>query len=66
MLFLKQHGGVDGKDFKGIINEYSDTFEIDIIHHSPYYSPSQMPSHVKSREGFFGVTCKVFRLNLAI
>ena len=52
-VILKKHGGVDGKDFKDIINEDSD--EIDLFHHSPYYSSSQMPNHVKSREGFFGV-----------
>ena len=54
-VILKNHGGVDGKDFKDIINEDSDPDEIDLIHNSPYYSPSQMPNHVKSREGFFGV-----------
>ena len=54
-VILKNHEGVDGKDFKDIINEDSDPDEIDLIHHSPYYSPSQMPNHVKSREGFFGV-----------
>ena len=54
-VIVKNRGGVDGKEFKGIINEDPDPDEIDLIHHSPYYSPSQMPSHIKSREGFFGV-----------
>ena len=54
-VILKNHGGVDGKNFKDIINEDSDPDEIDLIHHSPYYSPSQMPNHIKFREGFFGV-----------
>ena len=54
-VILKNHGGVDGKNFKDIINEDLDPDEIDLIHHSPYYSPSQMPNHTKFREGSFGV-----------
>ena len=38
-----------------IINEDSDPDDIDLIHHSPYNSPCQMPNHIKFREGFFGV-----------
>ena len=34
-VILKNHGGVDGKNFKDIINEDSDPDEIDLIHHSP-------------------------------
>ena len=54
-MIIKNHGGVDGRNLKDIINEASDPDEIDLIHHSPYYSPSQMPIHSKFREGYFGV-----------
>ena len=54
-VILKNRGGVDGKNFKDIINEDSDPDEIDLIHHSLYYSPSQMPNHIKFRKSFFGV-----------
>ena len=58
-IIVKNRRGVDGKDFKDIVNEYSDPEETDLIHHSPYYSPSQIPSHIKSRE----VSVSVLSLN---
>ena len=41
---LQNHGGVNGKDFAQLFNEESDPDEIDLIYHSPYYSPSNMPT----------------------
>ena len=43
---LKQHGGISCKNFAKIINEGSDVDEIDLISHSPYYSPSCLPARL--------------------
>ena len=52
---LQNHGGVNGKDFAQLFNEESDPDEIDLIYHSPYYSPSNMPNSIVYKDNLFGV-----------
>ena len=52
---LKNHGGALDKDFAKIINEGSDTDEVELISYSPYYVPSRLPVNLTTRENSFAV-----------
>ena len=52
---LKNHGGANGKNFAEIINEGQDEDEVNIIRHSPYYVPSNLPSDLANKDNSFSV-----------
>ena len=52
---LKNHGGANGTNFADIINEGQDEDEVNILRHSPYYVPSNLPSDLANKDNSFSV-----------
>ena len=52
---LVNHGGAEDKNFANIINEDQDEDEVNIIRHSPYYVPSNLPSELMNKDNAFSV-----------
>ena len=52
---LKNHGGALDKNFAKIVNEGSDSDEIELISYSPYYTPSHLPVGLHAKENLFAV-----------
>ena len=56
---FNNHGGANGINFAEIINEGQDEDEVNIIRHSPYYVPSNLPSDLANKDN----SCSVLSLN---
>ena len=54
-IVLKNHGGAFNQDFARIVNEGSDSDEVELISYSPYYVPSHLPTNLTSRENSVAV-----------
>ena len=52
---LVNHGGAEDKNFANIINEDQDEDEVNVIRHSPYYVPSNLPSELMNKDNAFSV-----------
>ena len=54
-IVVRNHGGVADKVFAKIINEEIDADEVDLICHSPSYTPSHLPPIIAHKGNSFGI-----------